>query len=121
MTTSKLKSDYASFVHSGWQEHIDKMILEVAEELKKSDFKYHVEIRSIEEKFGAMVVSWWFADDYYYDELSQKEQDMFEAINNIIRKYEKKSTSICEFCGKKGEVRKINGWYKTTCEEHKGG
>ena len=39
-----------------------------------------------------------------------------EAIDDIIRDAESKTTVMCEDCGNVGTIRNIGGWLKTLCE-----
>lgn len=41
-----------------------------------------------------------------------------DAMYNILSEIEEKSYQTCEECGKPGILRQ-QGWWKTTCEEHK--
>lgn len=65
----------------------------------------------IKEKFGQFTPqgdleksngAWEIYRDEYYD---------------ICRKWEEKSLTVCEVCGKDGELRST-GWWKTRCDEH---
>lgn len=42
-------------------------------------------------------------------------------IEDVIREVENESYNVCEDCGNLGQLRNLNGLYKTTCEEHSGG
>lgn len=35
---------------------------------------------------------------------------------DLISEYEEKSYTICEGCGKPGEIKKIGGWFSTACD-----
>jgi len=64
--------------------------------------KIGLEITQIKEKFGGLRV---------YTNTSTDE------IWELIDKYEAKSFTICEFCGKPGKLRNNHGWYTTLCDE----
>lgn len=89
----------------GWLPLIKYMCEEINEliETKFSEFKNlecPFEFSQIKEKYGVLVC---------YPSFGNKE------IFEIINKYEDKSNSICELCGRKGEMRNINNWYQTLC------
>jgi len=47
---------------------------------------------------------------------------MYERITEIVTKCEDKSATICEVCGKSGDMRAKKGynggeWYQTLCDE----
>jgi len=64
--------------------------------------KMGLEITQIKEKFGGLRV---------YTNIETRE------IWELIDKYEAKSFTICEACGKPGKLRNNHGWYITLCDE----
>lgn len=99
-----LSQDIIFEVEDGWYEIIRDMFSEVDRLLNKKNSEGnedHFRFSQIKEKWGLLRV-------YYYG--------YFDGIDEIISKYEKKSSSICEYCGSKGDRLKINGWYKTICQ-----
>ena len=94
-------SDYMFFgleIGKGWF----PLFWELCSELKKVN--YRGRIVQVKEKFGRLTV---YTNDYE------------ENIDEIISKYENKSLTICERCGKEGKVRN-NGWIKVLCDECEG-
>ena len=52
------------------------------------------------------------------DGISDDVKALRSEIKSIVRKYEKKSGTVCEFCGGEGSLRRLPGnYYKTLCEE----
>lgn len=41
-----------------------------------------------------------------------------DGIDRLINEAERKSQTICEFCGKEGSLRRDLGWLLTLCDEH---
>ena len=58
-------------------------------------------ISQVKEKFGSLR--------FYVDGVS-------EEVYEIVEKCERRSWTICEFCGKPGKTR-YGGWIKTVCDE----
>ena len=81
----------------GWYELTEKLLTL----LTKLD--PNVELVQAKEKFGEMTI--------YLLTTSSEALDLTE-------EYAEKSRSVCEVCGKKGEIRNHFGWLKTLCDEH---
>ena len=85
-------------VGKGWWSLLD----EAQERLKKQG----AVIFDYKEKFGVLDI---------YADITNDE------INEIINDIEKRSSHICEFCGKEGYTVKmkngLGGWLKTVCSE----
>jgi len=65
----------------------------------------YVVIHQVKEKFGGLRV---YCDPY------------LEHFEKFLIEIEKKSFTICETCGKSGQLRD-GGWYRTLCDEHADG
>lgn len=98
----------------GWYEliselcyKIDKLITDKYPDLKKVEpYNYGYPtfyVTQVKEKFGGLR----FYVTVAYDE-----------IFDLIDEYEEKSLTICEYCGKMGELRNKNNWLATLCDEH---
>lgn len=88
---------YDFSIMDGWAEIVYDLLREVR------DHYPDVKVLQIKEKFGGLR---FYVDDY---------ND--EKLNTIIHHTENKSNSICEFTGKQGELKSVNGWLKTACDE----
>jgi len=75
------------------------LTLDLIKELDKTGWNRVV--GSIKEKFGELR--------FYAD----------TEADDILEKYTEMSKHTCEICGKPGKHILINGWYLTTCEEHR--
>lgn len=65
------------------------------------DVPYVVQVK---EKFGTLRFYCWCFQSH--------------AIDAVISRMEEDSESICEDCGKPGELRMDIGWYSTLCDTH---
>lgn len=87
--------------HEGWYSIIKDAIDELI------TIGWNKRIVSIKEKFGALCI--------YIEQ-----EDMPEGGAEIVKKYGKESTSICEMCGSSGVLRE-GKWIRTLCDEHSDG
>ena len=87
----------------GWYTLIDELSQELTD-------KYDgiVEYGQIKPKFGILTV--------HVDQLNGT--GLFNDLNNVVSKYEDRSTITCEQCGKKAIRKTVNGWIHTLCSEH---
>jgi len=61
-------------------------------------------ISQVKEKWGQLVFSAWTSDDTKH-------------IKKMIKKAEHESKYICEVCGARGQLREVDGWFRTLCKE----
>ena len=85
--------------HEGWYGIIKNVIEELIA------LGWNKRINQIKEKFGGLR---------FYAE------DLPEGGNDVIIKYERLSSTICEMCGQSGVPRE-GKWIRTLCEEHSQG
>ena len=90
----------------GWQcgEGWYPLIEELLDKLQEIENKQHIglEITEIKEKYGGLRVYTNAGNDEIWD---------------LIEKYERRTNTICERCGKPGKLRNNHGWYTTLCDE----
>ena len=88
---------------TGWSQIIKEMLDEI-QGLVDSDPETYADLNLVElkEKWGILRVTL---------------MPYLDKISNIVVKYEKKSSHVCERCGNKGELRSRSkgGWLKTLC------
>jgi transcription elongation factor Elf1 len=85
------------------------LIYSCSEELEKLDT--NIQYLQIKEKFGNLRI-------YFLCLSDNKEKSLMDLVSDVIQKYEKKSSLICERCGQTGESTKTKyNWTKTLCEE----
>lgn len=78
------------------------LIEELFDEIEKIEDKNGLEILQVKEKWGMLTI-------YYYGGT--------EEIDTFVDDACKKSTTICENCGKLGEIKCKGGWYFTVCDD----
>jgi hypothetical protein len=84
---------------NGWENLLYRLFEGIEKILEQdSDFR----IMQIKEKFGSLRVYTNFSNDL---------------IDTLINKAELESEKICEDCGKKGKLVKLNGWLRTQCQK----
>lgn len=62
----------------------------------------------IKEKFGELC---------FYFKTSNVNLSLNKAVTEIVDKWEEKSTTVCEQCGKNGELRAELSWVLTLCDK----
>lgn len=93
----------------GWYPIIEEALDKMEDAINKMPiqdklhFLENFEILQVKEKLGGLRIY----INIYTDE-----------IREIIREAEKKALKTCELCGKPGELREVNHWYFTNCDEH---
>lgn len=88
----------------GWVKLLDKLCTDIEKELNKDEeFKKTFQISCIKEKYGGLR--------FYTYSITDK-------VDQLIHDAEKKSFTICEKCGDKGQLLCIRGWMSTLCSKH---
>lgn len=72
-----------------------------------------LEIVQIKSKYGSLR----YYADFRDPETGEHVYDL-DIEDNIIRRYEKLSHTVCEDCGEEAETRAYNYWYITLCDKH---
>ena len=107
LTPGDDRTAYAMFgfdVNDGWYQLLDDTFFSIDRVFTGSpEVKENFVITQIKEKWGALCIYYYGGDD---------------EIEGIIRNAEEKSETVCEVCGKKGELRRDRGWHTTLCDEH---
>jgi transcription elongation factor Elf1 len=81
-------------------------------ELEEEGIKFEPDY--IKEKFGCLRVSLNWTSETLHE---AKDEPLVDLGYHIIGKYEDKSLSVCEVCGKPGVLR-LGGWIRTLCNAH---
>lgn len=90
-------------VSDGWLPLIYDLCSEIKEYMLKNNLDLNsLHMAQIKEKYAELRVYCDGGDSNIYE---------------IISKYEEKSNSICEVCGRAGRLRNVNGWMVTICEK----
>lgn len=115
-------------VSDGWYNLIHDMCAEIEKAYKEANLEVDIVPVQVKEKFGSLR--------FYYD-IREKEKNIhaidalnvgsirigasdnegiYDKVREIIYKYEDKSKSVCERCGKEGELRRDLGWITCLCD-----
>lgn len=106
----------------GWYNLLDELMGKI----KELDKEKVVKVNQIKEKFGGLrfYIQGSFVIDFLGQgtlEMPDKEDGTPKDVHELIRAYQDKSYSVCEVCGKEGQLCMTKGrWYKTVCKEHRG-
>lgn len=93
------------FVECGWDELVWNMCREIDDAYYDKGCEVDIEVLQVKEKFGMLRI--------YYGYTDYTNPDI---VSDIIAKYERLSTSTCEFCGDSGEIINEKGWLKCVCK-----
>ncbi len=112
----------------GWFQLMCDMCQEITNAYENAGVEIDIIPAQAKEKFGTLR--------FYYDikgqeqaihafdflgqgslRFTDKSTPLYKEISNIVRKYETKSATICEKCGKAGKLRKDLSWVLTLCDE----
>jgi hypothetical protein len=85
----------------GWFDIIDELFEKISKQHP------NVYLTQVKEKLGLLRV--------YFDFVKNKTTEEVEEVWKLVFKSVKKSSKICEFCGKPGNIRK-EGWHKILCD-----
>jgi len=88
---------------AGWHPLIKELLDKLQKYVNAFPQLMHFRIVQIKEKWGSLRVYTNFGTD---------------VSNKCIEEYEKKSTTICEICGKPGNLREDLSWIQTLCDDH---
>jgi hypothetical protein len=109
---SKPYYPYCADVCQGWL----SLLLELVQKIESLEKKYKlgITVAQIKEKFGGLR----FYIDFVVIDTPEKDQQLTE-VYEVIREYEQKSLTVCEYCGAPGttENTKKRIWIKTLCKD----
>ena len=99
---------------SGW---IDAFGAQMCDELMVALGEYVNRwiIVQVKEKWGSMVIYYYFDIDGLSDEEIEKVNEVEEFVSNIIDKYDEISYHTCAYCGAPA-TRKTTGWVLPVCQ-----
>ena len=72
-------------------------------------------ILQLKEKYGSIRLYWHWADKEYTNEDAEEMKVIYNAVRDIINKYENISYHTCSVCGEPADVHNINGWILPYC------
>lgn len=85
---------------NGWYDLLDKLFQDIVKICEEKELPIP-KITQIKEKFAALC---------FYVESADSE------IFELIHEAERVSRTVCETCGKPGNVKNVKGWYITICD-----
>lgn len=94
-------------VDDGWYDLLRDMFAEVEYEVKSRNIVDEVSFVQIKEKFGGLRA---------YFEINQCADGDYEALTQVVSKYEKQSMTVCEICGAAARRSQKGGYIRTLCE-----
>lgn len=101
---------YDSFfcdVCDGWYSVLYGLCQELTEVYEKAGVPVDIVPVQIKKKFGELC---------FYFETSNANPSLNKIVDEIVDKWEDKSTEVCEKCGKSGELRFDLSWVLTLCD-----
>jgi len=113
---------------SGWGNLIWDMCNEIKQAYEERGLPIDFVLDQIKEKFARLTVYYHHRDTPIglhgisflgLGEIRTKhgDSDICKTVEGIVEKYEKLSTTVCEYCGENGEVRNDMPWIKTLCKQ----
>jgi hypothetical protein len=93
----------------GWLKLIDGL----SRRITKLDPEGEIQAVQVKNKFAMLR--------FYFRAAGENKESLqlkHTAVGALVAQAEKKSTHLCEECGKKGKIRDDSGWYITLCEKH---
>lgn len=94
------------WVRPGWNGLVRDLLQKIDAELTDAEAAdFH--LVQVKEKYGTLRIY-----------CQAPESSVRARIVPFIREAEKASETICDRCGKPGQLRDIDGWFSTLCDEH---
>lgn len=120
----------------GWYQLLHDLCQEITDRYAQENMPIDIVIDQVKEKFGTLRFYYSFEDTpcaiHAFDFLGDGSSIRFQPGNKdddeprksfrrdlaqIVRRYEKKSGTVCEVCGKAGALRTDMPWIRTLCDE----
>ena len=113
--------------NDGWHDLLFSLCKEIDDVYKKAGMTPDIVICQVKEKFGTLRFYFTFEGKeqkiHAFDFLGvggirymQEDNPLHKEIADIVKKYEKKSGSVCEMCGGGGKLRTELPWVLTLCD-----
>lgn len=112
----------------GWYELLRGLFGEIVSAYEVAGIPVDIVVDQIKEKFGTLRFYYHFEgresvvntinfSEQGYLGYTKGEAPLYGTIEAIVAKWEKKSTVVCEKCGKPGKLRKDHPWVLTLCDD----
>lgn len=104
-----------NFLYDGW---VNSFIPKLKDELFDllGSYVEQFNVLQIKEKFGKLTIYWNFDLDGLKDEYVQDVEELYEQIEDLLRKYAEISSKTCIICGEPGVVRD-DYWITPWCDK----
>ena len=96
--------------NEGWKDLVDEVSAKIETINNKYPSSSYVHAAQIKQKFGGLR---------YYVSIEEIDSDDVNYIYNMINEAEKRSFTICEFCGAPAKLSKWGYNIETVCDEHR--
>lgn len=103
-SSKKLGIPFPCECSDGWY----TIIYNICKELNELYISKNVNLDKI---FIIQIKEKWGALNFYTNGL-------IDGGYEIVEKYERQSSNICEICGEQGELKSKGSWYRTLCDKH---
>ena len=114
----------------GWYPLLREMCAEIAAVYEQAGEPVDLAVDQVKEKFGTLRFYYHLEGQksaiHAFDNLSggsslricPGSSEVHQKVSEIVARYEKKSSQVCEVCGAPGCLRKELRWKLTLCDEH---
>lgn len=113
---------------SGWYELLCAMCEEIVEAYRRENEPLDIVVEQVKEKFGSLRFYYSVAgiNRHYHAidclgqggfRISPVRKPVHREVAHIVQRYEQKSKTICEKCGKHGLLRSDLRWVMTLCDD----
>ncbi|WP_322886500.1 hypothetical protein U8C31_18200 [Sinorhizobium medicae] len=118
---------YFILIDPGWQSLVVEYCDRVEAHLTSTGWLRRYFLRQIKEKFGTLRIylrpkPTMAADKdgspIEVEDFDQAGPEVYEPLGQIYDDIAARSQQTCEECGKPGELRVLDGWYRTCCDQH---
>ena len=103
------------FLYDGWVNSFVPQLKDELFELLGSYVEQFV-VLQIKEKFGELVILWYFDLDGLEDKYVEDVDELYEKIDALRHKYAELSSKTCIVCGEPGVMRD-DGWITPWCDK----
>ena len=111
----------------GWYDLLSNLCAELAQAYEAEGIPVDIVVDQVKEKYGTLRFYYHFSDQapviQAIDLLGQctvrikpTDKEFYKRIDAIASKWEAASETVCEHCGKPGELRTDLGWALTLCD-----
>ena len=102
-------------VSDGWYSILYGMCEEITAAYERAGIPIDLKPVQVKEKFGELCFYYGFEDQA--PDKMRDDTPLRKEIGEIVEKWEEKSTTVCDMCGKPGELRTDLWWVLTLCDD----